>query len=465
MKCNFNFEDIIKYTENQLSDEDKRKVKEHLDSCEKCRRQYGVLKYTEYYAKDGSPVSENISRNVMEAIDVNRYSKNKKFWLGGAFHKSLPVIKPVLASAAVLIVLLVGVANFNNLRGLINNRNSVGPSPTDSVNDPQKTNVAAKPESTDLEIQNLVKKIMITLYYANSNADKVVAETREVEISKDTQIESLVFEELKKNPKGKDLHVVIPEGTKLLSASTEDGICTLDLSREFVDNSPGGSAGELMTLYSVINSLTEFYDIDKVQFLIEGQKREAYIHAVFNEPIGRNEEIIKKDSNEAKAEVKARSQVAIKAIKEKDMEKLAQLVHPVKGVLFSPYSHIDLEKDKVFMKDELANLLESSEVFNWGIYDGVGDPIELTFSQYYEKFIYDQDFANAEIISYNEIQQSGNTLVNISDVYPDGKFVDYYFSGFDPEYSGIDWASLRLVFEQYNGQWYLVCVAHGHWTI
>lgn len=465
MKCNLNVEDIIKYTENQLSDEDKKRVEEHLRSCEKCRRYYGVLKYTETYAKETSHVSENIRKNVMEAIDLNRYSKDKKFWTSGVFHRSMPVIKPILAFAAVLVVVLVGIANFNNLRGLVYNNSSFGPSPTDAVNKPQNTNAAVLPQNTNAVIKDPVEKKIVTLYYANSNADKVVAEKREIEIGIGTQIETLVFEELKKEPKSEGLYAVIPKGTKLLSTSTKGDILTLDLSREFVDKSPGGSAGELMTLYSIINTMTDLPDIKKVQFLIEGQKEEVYIHAVFDEPFVRNEEIIEKTSGEIKAEVKAKSLIAIKAIKEKDMEKLASLVHPVKGLLFSPYSHIYLGEDKVFMKEQLEGLLESNEVYNWGAYDGSGDPIELTFAQYYEKFIYNQDFANAEKVAYNEEQHMGNTIVNISEVYPDGKFIEYYFSGFNPDYEGMDWESLRLVFEKYDEQWYLVCIAHGEWTI
>jgi len=42
------------------------------------------------------------------------------------------------------------------------------------------------PESTARQFKSCGKKV-ITLYYSNSNADKVVAEKREVEISKDTQ--------------------------------------------------------------------------------------------------------------------------------------------------------------------------------------------------------------------------------------------------------------------------------------
>jgi len=464
MNCNFDFEDIIKYCENQMSDEEKKRVKDHLDACEKCRRYYGVLKYTESYAKDSSLKSESISKNVMEAIDMNRYSKNKKVWAGKAFYKAMPVIKPILATAAVLAVVIACVANFDNFKRLIESPGSIGANPTASNSSPQNTSAAVIPGSTKPEDLDPVEKRTITLYFANSNADKVIAEKREVEISQDTQIERLVFEELQKGPKSEDLYSAIPEGTRLLSASTANGICTLNLSKEFVDNHPGGSAGELMTLYSIINTMTELSGIDKVQFLIEGQKLEAYIHAVFNEPFGRNQDIIGKSASEIKAEVEARSQAAILAIKEKDMEKLASLVHPEKGVLFSPYSHIEPGKHKVFSKDQLKGLLKSEEVYNWGEYDGSGDPIELTFAQYYDKFVYNHDFANVEKVAYNQIQPYGNTIVNISDVYPDGNFIEYYFPGTEP-HDGMDWASLRLVFEEYNGQWYLVCIAHGQWTI
>jgi len=54
-----------------------------------------------------------------------------------------------------------------------------------------------------------------------------------------------------------------------------------------------------------------------------------------------------------------------------------------------------LEKHKVFTKDQLKNLMESEEVYIWGEYDGSGDPIKLTFAQYFDKFVYDHDFANA----------------------------------------------------------------------
>lgn len=134
----------------------------------------------------------------------------------------------------------------------------------------------------------------LTLYFGNSNADAVVAEKREVAVTKGGSLEKAIFQELMKGPKTKGLEPVIPKGTKLLSVETKDGLCTLNLSKEFIDNSPGGTAAESMTINSVVNSLTGLANVKKVQFLIEGKKRETYTHVIFDQPFSRNEAIIQK---------------------------------------------------------------------------------------------------------------------------------------------------------------------------
>lgn len=154
----------------------------------------------------------------------------------------------------------------------------------------------------------------------------------------------------------------------------------------------------------------------------------------------------------------------IAALKAKDMETLSTYVHPVKGLLFSPYAHIEQNTALVFQANELPDLTDAT-VRNWGVYDGSGEPIELTFSQYYDKFVYDKDFISAETVGLDEIKGQGNTLVNIKEVFPDSFVVDYYFSGFDPQYDGMDWESLILVLEQHEGAWYVSAVVHSQWTI
>jgi len=154
----------------------------------------------------------------------------------------------------------------------------------------------------------------------------------------------------------------------------------------------------------------------------------------------------------------------INALAEKDMQSVADFVHPEMGVRFSPYGFVR-EEHQVFMPGELAALVGSEQVYTWGAYDGTGDPIDLTFDAFYQEFVYSSDFANPEQMAVNERLGQGNTINNIGEFYPGSSFVEYHFSGFEEQYEGMDWESLRLVFVQEGGSWWLVGIVHDEWTI
>ncbi|MCX7841893.1 MAG: GerMN domain-containing protein [Clostridia bacterium] len=138
------------------------------------------------------------------------------------------------------------------------------------------------------------EKKIVTVYFSNSNADKLVPEKREITVNKGDGLEKHIFQELAIGPKKQGLYPVIPQGTKLIAVTTKDGVCTVNLSQQFVDNNKSGTAGESMTIYSIVNSLTELHEVKKVQFLINGKKRDVYLHLVFDEPFTRNEDLIQK---------------------------------------------------------------------------------------------------------------------------------------------------------------------------
>ncbi|MCX8131087.1 MAG: GerMN domain-containing protein [Clostridia bacterium] len=137
-----------------------------------------------------------------------------------------------------------------------------------------------------------IKKLV--LYFGNNNSDALIVEDREVAVNKGDSIEKVIIDELIRGSENKELSSPIPEGTRLLSVNTTDGICTVNFSGEIIEKHPGGSAGELITLYSVVNSLTELDWVKKVQFLIEGTQREAFIHLELDHPLERDESIIQK---------------------------------------------------------------------------------------------------------------------------------------------------------------------------
>lgn len=159
-----------------------------------------------------------------------------------------------------------------------------------------------------------------------------------------------------------------------------------------------------------------------------------------------------------------RAFLVISALKSKDMTALSQYVHPQMGLRFSPYATVK-DTDQVFTADQVAGLMADPTVFLWGNFDGSGQPINLTFADYYAKFIYDEDFANAPEVSLNHRLGTGNSSDNIFEYYQSSMYVEFYFPGFDPQYAGMDWRSLRLVFMQQDGTWYLVGIIHDQWTI
>jgi hypothetical protein len=156
--------------------------------------------------------------------------------------------------------------------------------------------------------------------------------------------------------------------------------------------------------------------------------------------------------------------MVITALQTNDLTTLAQYVHPTRGVRFTPYTYIS-DTDLVFSQSVIPTLTSDTTVFNWGIYDGSGLPIDLTYNDYYAKFIYSADFANPEQVAYNKFIGSGNSINNLEEFYPDAEFVEYHFKGFDKQYEGMDWQSLLLVFSNEGGTYYLVGIIHAQWTI
>jgi len=195
----------------------------------------------------------------------------------------------------------------------------------------------------------------------------------------------------------------------------------------------------------------------------EISKQESTVHYPQIEYELTEEGIIKPEF--AKEIIEETADKLIYAISIKDSKTISDFIHPYKGVRFTPYTNVDINRDLVFNKEEIKNFFKDQNVYLWGHYDGSGNEITLTPSEYYEEFIYSKDFINSEEVGYNKVLSSGNMVENQFKVYKNAIIVEYYFSGFDPKYEGMDWRSLRLVFEQYKDSWKLVGFIHNKWTI
>lgn len=134
------------------------------------------------------------------------------------------------------------------------------------------------------------------------------------------------------------------------------------------------------------------------------------------------------------------------------------------SIHFAPYASIGSGEQTLSAAD-FTKLLSSNKAVKWGDYDGTGDPINLTVKQYIEKFVYNADFLNAEKTAIDSFIGAGNSLNNLKQFYPNARFIEYYFSGFDKKYEGMDWTCLRLVFKEMDNKYYLIAIVHDQWTI
>jgi germination protein M len=136
------------------------------------------------------------------------------------------------------------------------------------------------------------KKISVQLYFPDENMEYLIPYKKNVELKDGYKLGKKIVEEIIKES-NKQGYNIIPKGTKLLNYSEEKGIATVNFSKEFINNYIGGSAGETMTIYSIVNSLTELENISSVLFLIEGKKVDYFSHYEFNKPFTREESLIK----------------------------------------------------------------------------------------------------------------------------------------------------------------------------
>ena len=132
--------------------------------------------------------------------------------------------------------------------------------------------------------------IKLTLYFPNPDASGLISTERTVKTA-DKDVIKAMFAELATPPSG--MQKPLPDGTILKSASVQDGIATIDLSAEFRKNFGGGSAGEEMTIYSIVNTLTTLTNVDSVQFLLDGKKLDGILGNLDTSgPLKRNEGLI-----------------------------------------------------------------------------------------------------------------------------------------------------------------------------
>ncbi len=122
----------------------------------------------------------------------------------------------------------------------------------------------------------LTREVMARVYFLDPDKEVLTGEDRLLVLGPAEEMSLAIMKALIEGPEEEGHLPVMPRDTKLIDVRVDQGICSVDLSSEFQINHEGTELLEKLTVYAIVNSLTESGEIDKVQILIEGKQVETY---------------------------------------------------------------------------------------------------------------------------------------------------------------------------------------------
>ena len=146
--------------------------------------------------------------------------------------------------------------------------------------------------------ENATKIVKLNLYFANETGDKLKNQSSVLEYNANVALEKVVVEQLIAGPMEEGYYPTVPKDTKVMSVTTKDGVCYVNLDTAFTGQ--GYDVLGSVTIYSIVNSLTELTGIGSVQILVNGETSITYKDNITLETtFQKNPEIIEKGDNNA----------------------------------------------------------------------------------------------------------------------------------------------------------------------
>jgi len=136
------------------------------------------------------------------------------------------------------------------------------------------------------------EEVTINVYYCDQTGEYLIGEAR-ILSGGSKYVDAI--SEMMKEPIDSSLVKLIPESTKINSVTVKDGMANVDLSKNFVDDRFVSDTIDILLIYSIVNTLTEFPDVNSVEFYIDGVSLEIFGQLDVKGPLFRRSDLIKKD--------------------------------------------------------------------------------------------------------------------------------------------------------------------------
>ena len=122
-----------------------------------------------------------------------------------------------------------------------------------------------------------VRQTIVSLYFLSTENGELNPEARLIDIKEiiNNPYEKLV-NLLIEGPKNDKNKKIIPDNTKLIKNYLENDCVVLDFSSDILNYSKENKTNKDIMINSIVNTLTELNEVNKVKILVEGQASEQY---------------------------------------------------------------------------------------------------------------------------------------------------------------------------------------------
>jgi len=136
----------------------------------------------------------------------------------------------------------------------------------------------------------------VKLYFSEPRGEYLVYEERKIVASPEIPKEAKsILRELIRGPDDSSLSATLPSEAEIRAAYIEDNCLYVDFSSALREKHSGGTTAELLTVYSIVNTLLDnFPSQSYVQILIQGMPAETLAgHIDIRNPFSKNFDIVK----------------------------------------------------------------------------------------------------------------------------------------------------------------------------
>ena len=130
----------------------------------------------------------------------------------------------------------------------------------------------------------------VKVYYPDDSGMKLVEVEREIVVDDSIDKYTAAVEALTEEPEEENLTRIFPKHAAIRSVTVRDGLATVDFDGSILKGFVGGSTGEEFLIGSIVNTLTNFPEVKRVRFLVDGTEIETLSgHMDLSTPLERME--------------------------------------------------------------------------------------------------------------------------------------------------------------------------------